>query len=143
MPSRFLAEIPERLTEKQAVGGRSTGGGRSAGGWGGARSDWGGSGSGRAAAWGGRSGGHAEQGTFSDVDGASGRPFTGLEKKGDLDEAVVQQYFAAGERVLHATLGEGTVLALQGGGIVLVRFDGDGSERRLMASVAPLRKLRG
>ena len=54
----------------------------------------------------------------------------------------MEQYFAAGERVLHATLGEGTVLAVESGGIVLVRFEGDGSERRLMASVAPLRKLR-
>ncbi|HET6496317.1 MAG TPA: UvrD-helicase domain-containing protein, partial [Thermoleophilia bacterium] len=136
MPSRFLAEIPEGLTEKHAVAGRSTGG------WGGAQGDWGGGGSGRTAAWGGRSGHRAEQGTFSDVDGASGRPLSGIEKKGGLEEAVVEQYFAAGERVLHATLGEGMVLALQGGGIVLVRFDSDGSERRLMASVAPLRKLR-
>jgi DNA helicase-2/ATP-dependent DNA helicase PcrA len=55
---------------------------------------------------------------------------------------VVEQYFSPGERVLHATLGEGTVLAVEGGGIVLVRFENDGSERRLMATVAPLRKLR-
>ena len=60
-----------------------------------------------------------------------------------LDAEVVEQYFAAGERVLHATLGEGTVLAVESGGIVLVRFENDGSERRLMASVAPLRRLRG
>jgi hypothetical protein len=76
-----------------------------------------------------------------DIDGASGRRFTGLEKKA-LDEEVVEQFFASGDRVLHATLGEGTVLTMEHGGIVLVRFEGDGSERRLMASVAPLRKLR-
>ena len=38
---------------------------------------------------------------------------------------------------------QGTVLAVESGGIVLVRFENDGSERRLMASVAPLRRLRG
>ena len=55
----------------------------------------------------------------------------------------MEQFFAPGDRVLHATLGEGTVLTMQSGGIVLIRFENDGSERRLMASVAPLRKLRG
>ena len=62
---------------------------------------------------------------------------------GSLSEQVVEQYFAPGDRVLHATLGEGTVLSMEHGGIVLVRFENDGSERRLMASVAPLKKLRG
>jgi len=78
----------------------------------------------------------------ADVAGPPGRRFTSLEKKA-LDEEVVEQFFASGDRVLHATLGEGTVLTMEHGGIVLVRFEGDGSERRLMASVAPLRKLRG
>ena len=73
----------------------------------------------------------------------SGRRITGLEKKKGLDEEVVEQFFAPGDRVLHATLGEGTVLGMQSGGIVLIRFENDGSERRLMASVAPLKKLRG
>jgi DNA helicase-2/ATP-dependent DNA helicase PcrA len=61
----------------------------------------------------------------------------------ELGEQVVEQYFAPGDRVLHAMLGEGTVLSMEHGGIVLVRFENDGSERRLMASVAPLKKLRG
>ena len=63
-------------------------------------------------------------------------------RRRQLDEEVVEQFFAPGDRVLHATLGEGTVLSMQSGGIVLIRFENDGSERRLMASVAPLRKLR-
>jgi len=125
LPSRFLDEIPVELVERQAIGGRS------AGGWE----------AGSAGAWGGRSGSRRDDAT-DDVDGASGRRFTGLEKK-ELDEQVVAQFFAGGDRVLHATLGEGTVLTMEHGGIVLVRFEGDGSERRLMASVAPLRKLRG
>ena len=70
--------------------------------------------------------------SFADALPGSGRRITGLERD-ELDEKVVGQYFAAGERVLHALLGEGTVLAVEGGGIVLVRFENDGSERRLMA----------
>jgi DNA helicase-2/ATP-dependent DNA helicase PcrA len=134
VPSRFLDEIPTELAERQTIGGRSPGG------WdGGGAQPWS-RGGGRS--WGGRTGrGRREEG-WSDVDGASGRTFTGLEKK-ELDEEVVEQFFAPGDRVLHATLGEGTVLAMQSGGIVVVRFENDGSERRLMASVAPLRKLRG
>ncbi len=140
LPSRFLDEIPTDLTERQAIGGRSGAGGRGDR-WGGGAV--GGGGYGRdAGGWGGRQG---RRGDFDDESGGalgSGRRFTGLEKKG-LDEEVVEQFFTSGDRVLHATLGEGTVLAMQSGGIVVIRFENDGSERRLMASVAPLRKLRG
>ena len=142
LPSRFLGEIPTDLIERQAIGGRSAGGWGARGG-----SSWGGASWGRpedegreAGGWGGRSGSRRDDAS-DDVDGASGHRFTGLEKKA-LDEQVVEQFFASGDRVLHATLGEGTVLTMERGGIVLVRFEGDGSERRLMASVAPLRKLR-
>jgi len=133
-PSRFLDEIPRDLVERRAIGGRSGGGWDTRGGSGGGAS-WG------RDEGGGRSGGRRGEAS-DDVDGASGRRFTSLEKKA-LDEEVVEQFFASGDRVLHATLGEGTVLTMERGGIVLVRFEGDGSERRLMASVAPLRKLRG
>jgi DNA helicase-2/ATP-dependent DNA helicase PcrA len=133
LPSRFLDEIPKDLIERLAIGGRSAGGWDARGGP---------EGDGReAGGWGGRSGRRRRDDASDDVDGASGRRFTGLEKK-ELGEEVVEQFFAAGDRVLHATLGEGTVLTMEHGGIVLVRFEGDGSERRLMASVAPLRKLR-
>jgi len=142
LPSRFLDEIPDGLCDKQAVGGRSAGGwdgGQRAGGSGGG--SWGGG----AAAWGGgRSGTRRdEQRSFGDQSPSPARRLAGVESGGGLDEEVVERYLSAGERVLHATLGEGTVLAVEGGGIVLVRFAADGSERRLMASVAPLRKLRG
>jgi len=131
-PSRFLDEIPADLVERQAIGGRS------AGGWDARGAPWSRP---EADGWGGLSGSRRDD-AADDVDGASGRRFTGLEKK-EFDEQVVAQFFARGDRVLHATLGEGTVLTMEHGGIVLVRFEGDGSERRLMASVAPLRKLRG
>jgi DNA helicase-2/ATP-dependent DNA helicase PcrA len=142
IPSRFLDEIPTELTERQTVGGRSTqwdGGGL--GGWSGSGGPWGRAGD----SWGGGAGRRGRRRDDDDADdlGAlgSGRRFKPRDKK--LDEKVVEQFFAPGDRVLHATLGEGTVLAMQSGGIVLIRFENDGSERRLMASVAPLRKLRG
>jgi DNA helicase-2/ATP-dependent DNA helicase PcrA len=50
--------------------------------------------------------------------------------------------FATGDSVLHATFGEGVVTGIDGGGdLVRVRFAQDGSERRLMAGAAPMRKM--
>ncbi|HET6692338.1 MAG TPA: 3'-5' exonuclease, partial [Miltoncostaeaceae bacterium] len=50
--------------------------------------------------------------------------------------------FATGDSVLHATFGEGVVTGIDGGGdLVRVRFAQDGSERRLMAGAAPMRKV--
>jgi DNA helicase-2/ATP-dependent DNA helicase PcrA len=46
-----------------------------------------------------------------------------------------------GDSVRHQTLGEGVVTGLETGGVVTVRFAGDGSERRLMLDYAPLEKL--
>jgi len=48
--------------------------------------------------------------------------------------------FRVGEDVMHATFGEGVVTALEEGGIVVVRFAAGGSERKLMADYAPLRR---
>jgi DNA helicase-2/ATP-dependent DNA helicase PcrA len=48
---------------------------------------------------------------------------------------------AAGDSVRHGTLGEGVVLRLEPGGVAVIRFAGDGSERRLMLDYAPLEKL--
>ena len=41
----------------------------------------------------------------------------------------------------HGTLGEGVVTAIEPGGVVTVRFAGDGAERRLMLDYAPLEKI--
>jgi len=131
LPSRFLAEIPADLVEVTRVGGPAytTGG-------------WSGVGAGRAARDGRRSRGGWSDREERDDDGVAGagRRMTGLE--GRSQETMVEQFFAPGDRVLHATLGEGTVTAAEQGGIIVVRFAGDGSERRLMATIAPLRKLR-
>ena len=48
--------------------------------------------------------------------------------------------FRLGDDVIHAAFGEGVVTATEPGGIVVVRFAGDGSERKLMADYAPIRK---
>jgi DNA helicase-2/ATP-dependent DNA helicase PcrA len=48
---------------------------------------------------------------------------------------------SAGDSVRHGSLGEGVVLRLEAGGVAVVRFAGDGSERRLMLDYAPLEKI--
>ncbi len=48
---------------------------------------------------------------------------------------------STGDSVLHGTLGEGVVTRMEPGGVVVVRFAGDGSERRLMLDYAPLQKI--
>ncbi len=45
-----------------------------------------------------------------------------------------------GDDVIHAAFGEGVVTGMEPGGIVVVRFAGDGSERKLMADFAPIRR---
>jgi DNA helicase-2/ATP-dependent DNA helicase PcrA len=46
--------------------------------------------------------------------------------------------FKLGEDVVHAAFGEGVVTGVEPGGIIVVRFAGDGSERKLMAEHAPV-----
>jgi DNA helicase-2/ATP-dependent DNA helicase PcrA len=46
----------------------------------------------------------------------------------------------SGDDVVHASFGEGVVTAVEPGGIVVVRFAADGSERKLMADYAPIRR---
>jgi DNA helicase-2/ATP-dependent DNA helicase PcrA len=48
--------------------------------------------------------------------------------------------FATGDDVVHASFGDGVVTAVEPGGVIVVRFSGDGAERKLMADYAPLRK---
>jgi DNA helicase II / ATP-dependent DNA helicase PcrA len=47
---------------------------------------------------------------------------------------------STGDRVRHASLGEGIVTAVEPGGIVTIRFE-DGTERRLMVEYAPLERI--
>jgi ATP-dependent DNA helicase UvrD/PcrA len=48
---------------------------------------------------------------------------------------------ATGDNVRHGTLGEGVVTGVEPNGIVIVRFAGEGTERRLMLDYAPLEKI--
>jgi DNA helicase-2/ATP-dependent DNA helicase PcrA len=48
--------------------------------------------------------------------------------------------YRMGDDVLHAAFGEGVVVGVEPGGIVVVRFASDGSERKLMAEYAPIQK---
>jgi DNA helicase-2/ATP-dependent DNA helicase PcrA len=48
--------------------------------------------------------------------------------------------FSLGDDVVHANFGEGVVTGIEPGGLVVVRFAGDGSERKLMADYAPLKR---
>ena len=51
--------------------------------------------------------------------------------------------FATGDDIVHASFGEGVVTAVEPGGVIVVRFASDGTERKLMADYAPLcRKAR-
>jgi DNA helicase-2/ATP-dependent DNA helicase PcrA len=94
LPSRFVDELPEELTERgsSAVG--------AAGGW----------------------------GADSQLDApAPIDPGPALELR-------------TGDDVVHASFGDGVVIAVEPGGVVVVRFASDGSERKLMADYAPIRR---
>ncbi len=48
------------------------------------------------------------------------------------------EQFRLGEDVVHAAFGDGVVTGVEPGGVIVVRFAGDGSERKLMAEYAPV-----
>ncbi|MFZ1994888.1 MAG: UvrD-helicase domain-containing protein [Solirubrobacteraceae bacterium] len=48
--------------------------------------------------------------------------------------------FRLGEDVVHAAFGEGVVTGLEPGGIVVIRFSASGTERKLVADLAPISK---
>ena len=48
--------------------------------------------------------------------------------------------FHLGDDIVHAAFGDGVVTGTEPGGIVVARFAGDGSERKLMADYAPIKK---
>jgi DNA helicase-2/ATP-dependent DNA helicase PcrA len=95
LPSRFLAEIPEELVERQVAETRQSGWSLGAGGPG--------------------------------AGGVSAPPRSPIE-------------LAVGDDVVHASFGDGVVTAVEPGSVVVVRFADDGTERKLMADYAPLRK---
>ena len=58
-----------------------------------------------------------------------------LSDSGERPAAIA---FRLGEDVVHAAFGEGVVTGVEPDGVIVVRFAGDGSERKLMAEHAPV-----
>jgi DNA helicase-2/ATP-dependent DNA helicase PcrA len=109
LPSRFLAELPPDLIDREGSGATTWSGAAVSGGTPRPRlTSWGDS-----STSGGRGGG-----------GGGG----------------VSAPFRTGDDVVHAAFGDGVVLATEPGGIVVVRFAQDGTERKLMAEYAPIQK---
>jgi DNA helicase II / ATP-dependent DNA helicase PcrA len=124
LSSRFLDEIPAELAERDELspprpGGAALGAGLGLDGIGGARGGLVG-----AAAGGGR---RARVGMA-----APGSTAPGAERSSPA------QTYRLGEDVVHAAFGEGVVTGVEPGGIIVVRFSADGSERKLMADYAPV-----
>jgi DNA helicase-2/ATP-dependent DNA helicase PcrA len=64
--------------------------------------------------------------------GAAGSAAASADRGGSTGE------FRMGDDIIHAAFGDGVVIGLEPGGIVVVRFASDGSERKLMAEYAPI-----
>jgi ATP-dependent DNA helicase UvrD/PcrA len=97
LPSRFLAELPEELVEREGSAEESTG-------W----SRWG-----------------RSRGSKSSVLSPQSSRLPSLETGDDIE---------------HASFGAGVVTGVEPGGVVVVRFAADGTERKLMAEYAPIKK---
>ncbi len=111
VPSRFLKELPEALIEAHVA---TTATGWSMGGTD-ARS--------RATGFGQR---------------PSGEGFSAPSPRQPAPPPVP---YSVGDDVLHASFGEGVVTAVEAGSVVVIRFAADGTERKLMADYAPLKKV--
>jgi DNA helicase-2/ATP-dependent DNA helicase PcrA len=48
--------------------------------------------------------------------------------------------YRLGDDIHHPSFGDGVVTGLEPGGIVVIRFSTDGSERKLVADLAPISK---
>jgi DNA helicase-2/ATP-dependent DNA helicase PcrA len=110
MRSRFLDEIPVELLEEPREPAR-WGVGRDAG------------------------------GLYNGATAATAAPLAGPAPGGwaaSSAQLVAAEAFRLGEDVVHAAFGEGVVTALEPDGVIVVRFAGDGSERKLMAEYAPV-----
>ncbi len=109
IPSRFLAEIPSHLTDREEQRPRGVAGFRE-----------------RLTSW-------PASGPATEPGGMTGTIRIGRARpQEDVPE------FRLGEEVSDAKFGEGTVIGVEPGGIVVVRFSRDGSERKLLSQYAHL-----
>jgi DNA helicase-2/ATP-dependent DNA helicase PcrA len=114
MRSRFLDEIPGDLVEEPKEPAR-----------------WG-----QAGALGGIRAGVGRWGSATAV--ALGTASSGEWAAAGTEGAAPADTFRLGEDVVHAAFGEGVVTGVEPDGVIVVRFAGDGSERKLMAEYAPV-----
>jgi DNA helicase II / ATP-dependent DNA helicase PcrA len=74
--------------------------------------------------------------------GAGGRTIGGRSAQSwaasRVEESTPAKTYRMGEDVVHAAFGEGVVTGVEPGGVIVVRFASDGSERKLMAEYAPV-----
>jgi len=112
LPSRFLDELPASLVNQQ----------------GSAAGQGGGLNGGRVFGGGGRS------------YRAPGRPRTGGGTLASPIQPGTAVQLEVGDDVTHASFGDGVVVGAEPGGVIIVRFQADGSERKLMAEYAPIRR---
>jgi ATP-dependent DNA helicase UvrD/PcrA len=113
MRSRFLDEIPAELFD-ETESARARIGGRLGGVWAGV----------------GASGATALVGARE--------PASASWESSRVPQSSTAGAFRLGEDVLHAAFGEGVVTAVEPDGVIVVRFAGDGSERKLIADYAPV-----
>jgi DNA helicase-2/ATP-dependent DNA helicase PcrA len=115
MPSRFLDEIPgDLLEEPREMIFRG------------------------AAAGGGRFGGRGAPRTLA-ARGAAAQARWGESSPAPMERAAAgANRFRLGEDVVHAAFGDGVITGVEPGGVIVVRFAEDGSERKLMAEYAPV-----
>jgi len=109
IPSRFLAEIPSELTDREELRPRAVGGFRE-----------------RLTSWPSGGSGVGAEAMSDTIRVGRARP------QADLPD------FRLGEEVSDSKFGEGTVIGIESGGIVVVRFRSDGSERKLLSQYAHL-----
>ena len=112
LPSRFLNELPEELLDRHVA--------TTPTGWSLGRGDA----RGRATGF-----------------GEARRSGGGFASPQPRQPSPPPQPFSVGDDVLHATFGEGVVTGVEAGSVVVIRFAGDGSERKLMADYAPIKKV--
>ncbi len=75
----------------------------------------------------------------STVGGMTWNPSPGADPAQPVDPGPALE-MQTGDDVVHASFGDGVVTGVEPGGVVVVRFSADGTERKLMADYAPIRK---
>jgi DNA helicase-2/ATP-dependent DNA helicase PcrA len=129
LPSRFLDEIPSELTdfEEQPVARWSAQG---------AMGSRAGSQSGAAARPGSHSARRRRRWDEDDVEVENGAGHDDTWDGVDVPATASIRAFRPGQDVTHPAFGEGVVTGVEPGGVIVVRFADDGSERKLMSEYA-------